>query len=130
MKTTLNFEAPSDLSVGTVRIQNSDQSIADWIATPDNRTFSTEDVSPGIYWAEVTPAGLAPQSVFNVEEEKLIRLRCHHFLPYCLREVKSASLTQISSKQRQWFHRGLPLMQRPSHRMRNGVLLVQRLRQR
>lgn len=71
MKTTLNFEAPSDLSVGTVRIQNSDQSIADWIATPDNRTFSTEDVSPGIYWAEVIPAGLAPQSVFfNVEEGK------------------------------------------------------------
>lgn len=71
MKTTLNFEAPRDLSVGTIRIQNNEQSIADWIATPDNRTFSTEDVSPGIYWADVTPAGMAPQSVFfNVEEGK------------------------------------------------------------
>lgn len=71
MKTTLNFEAPRDLSVGTIRIQNNEHSIADWIATPDNRTFSTQDVSPGIYWADVTPAGLAPQSVFfNVEEGK------------------------------------------------------------
>lgn len=71
MKTTLNFEAPSDLSIGNIRIQNHEQSIADWIATPDNRNFSTEDVAPGIYWAEVAPAGLAPQSVFfNVEEGK------------------------------------------------------------
>lgn len=71
MKTTLNFEAPRDLSVGTIRIQNNEQSIADWIATPDNRTFSIQGVSPGIYWADVTPAGLAPQSVFfNVEEGK------------------------------------------------------------
>lgn len=69
MKTTLNFEAPRDLSVGKIRIQNNKQSIADWIATPDNRTFSTEDVSPGIYWADVTPAGLAPQSVFFYVEE-------------------------------------------------------------
>lgn len=71
MKTTLNFKAPRDLSIGNIRIQNHEQSIADWIATPDNRNFSTEDVAPGIYWAEVAPAGLAPQSVFfNVEEGK------------------------------------------------------------
>lgn len=71
MKTTLNFEAPRDLSVGTIRIQNNEHAIADWIATPDNRTFSTQDIIPGIYRADVTPAGLASQSVFfNVEEGK------------------------------------------------------------
>ncbi|WP_410689086.1 pYEATS domain-containing protein [Citrobacter braakii] len=71
MKTILNFEAPQDLSVGTIRIQNNEQSIVDWIATPDNRAFSTEDISPGIYWVDVTPAGLSSQSVFfNVEEGK------------------------------------------------------------
>ncbi|MFW5401178.1 pYEATS domain-containing protein [Yersinia sp. 1252 StPb PI] len=69
MKTSLYFEAPDDLSVGTVRIQSEGQSIADWIATPDNRMFSTEDVKPGIYWAEIEPAGVSPQSViFEVLE--------------------------------------------------------------
>lgn len=69
MKTSLHFEAPSDLSVGTVRINGEGESIADWIATPDNRTFSAEDVKPGIYSAEIGPAGVAPQSViFEVRE--------------------------------------------------------------
>ena len=71
MKTTLNFVAPRDLSIGTIRIQNKERFLADWIATPNNRTFSSENISPGIYWADIAPAGMAPQSViFYVEAGK------------------------------------------------------------
>ncbi|KVN92157.1 pYEATS domain-containing protein [Burkholderia ubonensis] len=69
MKTSLHFEAPSDLSVGTVRITGEGQTIADWVATPDNRTFQGDDVTPGIYSVEIGPAGVSPQSVvFEVRE--------------------------------------------------------------
>ncbi|MFK0338229.1 pYEATS domain-containing protein [Agrobacterium deltaense] len=69
MKTSLHFEAPSDLSVGTVRITGDGRDIADWVATPDNRTFEQEDLKPGIYSAEIGPAGVAPQSVlFEIRE--------------------------------------------------------------
>lgn len=69
MKTSLHFEAPSDLSVGTVRIAGEGEIMADWVATPDNRTFEQADMKPGIYSAEIGPAGLAPQSVvFEVHE--------------------------------------------------------------
>ncbi|MGK9338531.1 pYEATS domain-containing protein [Sinorhizobium meliloti] len=69
MKTSLHFEAPSDLSVGTVRITGDGRDIADWVATPDNRTFQQEDLKPGIYSAEIGPAGVAPQSVlFEIRE--------------------------------------------------------------
>jgi len=69
MKTSLNFVAPNDLSVGTVRITGEGQTIADWVATPDNRTFQQDDLKPGIYSVEIGPAGVAPQSVvFEVRE--------------------------------------------------------------
>jgi len=69
MKTSLHFEAPSDLSVGTVRITGDGRDIADWVATPDNRTFEQEDLKPGIYSVEIGPAGVAPQSVlFEIRE--------------------------------------------------------------
>jgi hypothetical protein len=69
MKTSLHFEAPSDLSVGTVRITCEGQEIADWVATPDNRTFQQDNLKPGIYSAEIGPAGVAPQSVlFEIRE--------------------------------------------------------------
>lgn len=69
MKTSLHFEAPSDLSVGTVRITGEGQTVADWIATPDNRTFRQDNLKPGIYSAEIGPAGVPPQSVvFKVQE--------------------------------------------------------------
>lgn len=69
MKTSLHFEAPSDLSVGTVRITGEGKTVADWVATPDNRTFSQDDLKPGIYSAEIGPAGVPPQSVvFRVQE--------------------------------------------------------------
>lgn len=69
MKTSLHFEAPSDLSVGTVRITGEGKTVADWVATPDNRIFSQDDLAPGIYSAEIGPAGVAPQSVvFQVQE--------------------------------------------------------------
>ncbi|MFT3690858.1 hypothetical protein [Paenirhodobacter sp.] len=69
MKTSLHFEAPSDLSVGTVRITGEGTMVADWVATPDNRTFSQDDLKPGIYSAEIGPAGVSPQSVvFQVQE--------------------------------------------------------------
>lgn len=69
MKTSLHFEAPSDLSVGTVRITSDGRDIADWVATPDNRTFEQEDLKPGIYSVEIGPAGVPPQSVlFEIRE--------------------------------------------------------------
>ncbi|KUZ63570.1 hypothetical protein WI36_29305 [Burkholderia ubonensis] len=69
MKTSLHFVAPSDLSVGTVRIQGGGQTIADWVATPGNRTFQGYDLKPGIYSAEIGPAGVSPQSVvFEIVE--------------------------------------------------------------
>ncbi|KIR17366.1 hypothetical protein PFLU4_19820 [Pseudomonas fluorescens] len=69
MKTSLHFEAPNDLSVGTVRIKGAGDIIADWVATPDNRTFLQSDLKPGIYSAEISPAGVSPQSViFEVRE--------------------------------------------------------------
>lgn len=69
MKTSLHFEAPTDLSVGTVRITGHGQTIADWVATPDNRTFQRDDLRPGVYSVEIGPAGVAPQSVvFEVRE--------------------------------------------------------------
>src|SRR5689334_13080660 len=69
MKTSLRFEAPSDLSVGTVRITGQGQTVADWVATPGNRTFVQDDLKPGVYAAEITPAGVAPQSVvFEIKE--------------------------------------------------------------
>lgn len=69
MKTSLHFEAPSDLSIGTVRIQGEEETIADWIATPDNRTFLMDDLKPGIYSAEISPAGVSSQSVvFEIRE--------------------------------------------------------------
>lgn len=65
--TKLHFEAPSDLSVGRVRVVGRAGVIRDWMATPDTRRF-TEDVAPGYYSAEISPAGLAPQSViFEVQ---------------------------------------------------------------
>lgn len=69
MKTSLHFEAPADLSVGTVRIVGDGQTIADWVATPDNRTMQADDLQPGLYSAEIRPAGVSPHSVvFEVHE--------------------------------------------------------------
>jgi hypothetical protein len=69
MKTTLHVEAPSDLSVGTIRIAGEAEEMSDWISTPSNRSFSAEDVKPGIYSAEIAPAGVAPRSViFEVRD--------------------------------------------------------------
>lgn len=69
MKTSLHFEAPSDFSVGTVRITGAGETIADWVATPDNRSFERDGVKPGLYFAEIGPAGLAPKSVaFEIRE--------------------------------------------------------------
>eukprot|EP01035_Chromulina_nebulosa_P021081 gene21081-27317_t len=64
MKTSLHFEAPKDLSVGTVKISGASGTIADWIATPDRRLFQQEELKSGLYTAEIGPAGLAPQSIF------------------------------------------------------------------
>lgn len=68
VKTTLYFQGPSDLSVGTIRIDGVRESIAQWIATPDNRIFRTDAIAPGIYAVQIAPAGVAPQSViFEVQ---------------------------------------------------------------
>lgn len=76
VKTTLYFEGPSDLSVGTIRIHGEGQSVADWVATPGNLTFQTENIKPGLYATDIGPAGVAPQSViFEVragEDNKVI----------------------------------------------------------
>ncbi|WP_349962882.1 pYEATS domain-containing protein [Rhizobium sp. ZPR3] len=69
MKTSLHFEAPADLSVGRVRISDPQKVIADWIATPELHSFLADDLAPGVYSAEISPAGLAPQAVlFEVKE--------------------------------------------------------------
>ncbi|GES46093.1 hypothetical protein RsS62_53450 [Rhizobium dioscoreae] len=69
MTTSLHFEAPVDLSVGTVRIVGDGQTIADWVATPDNRIMQADNLKPGLYSAEIHPAGVSPQSVvFEVRE--------------------------------------------------------------
>lgn len=63
MTTRLYFEGPSDLSVGTIRIDGMGKSVADWVATPDNRTFYTGNIAPGLYATEIVPAGVTPQAV-------------------------------------------------------------------
>lgn len=70
MTTKLSFKAPIDLSVGRVRISNADSEIFSWVATPDDREF-IGDVRPGFYTAEISPAGVAPQSVvFEVRADQ------------------------------------------------------------
>ncbi|OAP43546.1 hypothetical protein ATB98_24480 [Sinorhizobium saheli] len=65
----MHFEAPVDLSVGRVRIVGDGQTIADWVATPDNRVMQADNLKPGLYSAEIRPAGVSPQSVvFKVYE--------------------------------------------------------------
>ncbi|MDE3775641.1 hypothetical protein CN154_33150 [Sinorhizobium meliloti] len=69
MKTSLYLEAPADLSVGTVRISGREGTIKEWVATPDDRVFSSDDIVPGSYLVEISPAGVASQSVlFDVAE--------------------------------------------------------------
>lgn len=69
MKTTLEFEGPSDLSIGRVRIDDPEETVVEWIATPDQRSFIGEDVRPGIYSVEITPSGGTAQAVvFEVKE--------------------------------------------------------------
>ena len=70
MTTKLTFEAPIDLSVGRVRIADGAGEIARWTATPDNRVFAG-NVEPGFYTAEISPAGVPPQSViFEVHADQ------------------------------------------------------------
>lgn len=98
MKTSLYFEAPSDLSVGTIRIDGEGQAVAEWIATPENRTFRSEDVKPGIYSAEIGPAGVAPQSVvFEVREGEANEV----ILPTFLALSSSGSNTSFFDTERQ-----------------------------
>jgi hypothetical protein len=70
MKTSLHLVAPSDLSLGTIQIIGGQRdTIAEWVATPENRNFRTEEIAPGFYSSEITPAGVAPRSVvFEVRE--------------------------------------------------------------
>lgn len=69
IKTELFFEAPSDLSVGRVHITNHTGEVANWVATPDNRSFVTKNARPGFYVAEISPPGIAPQSIiFEVKK--------------------------------------------------------------
>lgn len=66
-KTSLTFEAPADLSVGHVVIQNEHGPVADWVATASSKTFRSPALAPGIYTAEIAPPGTRPQIfVFEV----------------------------------------------------------------
>jgi hypothetical protein len=70
MRTSLTFEAPADLSVGRVTVENGSGVLKEWVATPNQKAFSLDDVQPGFYTAEVAPAGLRPRSyVFEVKSE-------------------------------------------------------------
>lgn len=69
MKTSLNFTAPADLSVGRVRIVSDKGIVGEWVATPSQLNMVSEAIEPGYYMAEVSPAGMRPQSViFEVRE--------------------------------------------------------------
>jgi len=69
MKTTLRIEAPDDLSVGTIKIVGESSELSDWISTPNNRSLSVDDLKPGIYSAEISPAGVQSRSViFEVKD--------------------------------------------------------------
>lgn len=57
------LEAPSDLSIGRVRVANKTGLVTEWIATQDNRAFSDAHVDCGYYVAEISPIGKPPQSV-------------------------------------------------------------------
>lgn len=61
-ETRLDFTAPADLSVGRVRIANDKGVVGDWIATPGTLA-QTSTLAPGYYMAEISPAGVRPQSV-------------------------------------------------------------------
>lgn len=63
MKTSLDFEGPADLSVGQIRISNNKGVVKDWIATPDQRSLREDQLEPGYYMAEISPAGVRSQSV-------------------------------------------------------------------
>ena len=70
MSTKLSFEAPADLSVGTVRISGETGVVQEWIATPNNRRLDGVDTPPGFYIAEIAPAGVRSQSViFEVKPD-------------------------------------------------------------
>ena len=80
MKTSLEFEAPGDLSIGRVKITGAGREVADWVATPDDRTFRRDSLAPGFYTAEITPVGLAPQSlVFEVRRGEANTVVAPHF---------------------------------------------------
>ena len=69
MKTRLDFDGPEDLSIGRIRITGSAGVVHDWIATPGETMIAAEDVVPGFYMAQISPAGVQPQSViFEVRE--------------------------------------------------------------
>ena len=63
MKTSLDFEGPADLSVGEIRISGSKGVEKTWMATPNQRGFTSDDIDPGYYVAEISPAGTPSQSV-------------------------------------------------------------------
>ena len=69
VKTSLHFEGPDDLSVGRIRIHAAGREVIDWIGTPGNLSFRRPNIEPGWYTADITPAGVASQSViFQVRE--------------------------------------------------------------
>ncbi len=68
MSTRLTFEAPADLSVGRVTVQNELGLVKEWVATPGQKTLDVEDARPGVYAAKIAPVGQRPQSfVFEVK---------------------------------------------------------------
>ncbi len=63
MKTSLIFSAPEDLSAGRVTVGSEKGTVADWIATPDNKTKEIHDVEPGNYRATINVLGKASSNV-------------------------------------------------------------------
>jgi len=80
MKTSLDFEGPPDLSVAEIRIRSSTGYHRRWMATPEHRKFRGEDVKPGYYLTEITPAGGRLQSlVFQVRPDMANKVRLPDF---------------------------------------------------
>ncbi|MBP2238694.1 hypothetical protein J2Z31_005235 [Sinorhizobium kostiense] len=62
MTSTLSIVAPSDMSIGRIRILGQEAQVGEWLATP-TKTTCQFDVPPGIYTATVEPLGQLARSV-------------------------------------------------------------------
>lgn len=75
MTSTLSIVAPSDMSIGRIRILGQEAQIGEWLATPTSTTCQF-DVTAGMYTATVEPLGqLARSFTFSVHDGEANHVR-------------------------------------------------------